>query len=120
MDLLKQIEKRFPKIIPFEEDDFDWANEGYDALKAENYSLAEEIFGKLTLSQPNHHDGFEGLAYTCYVQNLKDEAIVLFTLALEKAKEFLEDQSIDIEVIDEMEENLSIMKADGKLKTWWN
>lgn len=39
--------------------------------------------------------------------------------AVEIAKTFLKDDSIDIEVIEEMEDNLRRMKEEKELSIWW-
>ena len=77
-------------------------------------------FGKLCLSQPKHHSGFEGLAYTYYYIHEYDRAESFMRKAIEIAKTFLIDESIDIEVILEMEENYSNILNRKPLLTWWS
>ena len=55
--------QEFPHIRPFEEEnDIYWWNTGWDALKVNQLAQAERIFKKLTLAQPEHFDGYYGLA----------------------------------------------------------
>ena len=74
MEYLKELKEKHPEIVPFEEDDDNWESNGFEALKNSKYELAETYFGKLYLSQPKHHSGFEGLAYTYYLSHEFDKA----------------------------------------------
>lgn len=104
MSYLEELKAKYPGIVPFEEDDDQWFNLGLDALRASRLPLAEEYFGKLCLAQPGHHDGYEGLACTFYQKKEQKKAEFFMQKALEKARKFLEDDSIDIEIIEEMQE----------------
>ena len=60
---LRRMRKELPNIRPFEEeDDLNWWNDGLDALEANQLQRAEKIFMKLALAQPEHFDGYYGLA----------------------------------------------------------
>jgi hypothetical protein len=60
---LDRLRQEFPNIRPFEEeDDINWWNDGLAALNANRLLLAERFFKKLTLAQPEHFDGYYGLA----------------------------------------------------------
>ena len=112
---LDQIKKEFPGIVPFEDaDDENWENEGYNFLKYNEYKKAENKFKKLILSQPNHHGGFEGLSQVYLKIGKYQEAIWFMEEAVKRARKFLEDDSLDIEVIDEMEDKLKTMREKGK------
>ncbi len=119
-DYISEIRKEFPYIKPFEEEDEDiWYEQGYKFLEEGKLEEAEKSFKKLLLAQPEHHDGYEGLANVYYTQGRTQEAIMLMKEAIKIARRFLEDDSIDIEVIEEMEDNLRRMKEAKPLNRWW-
>jgi len=120
MDYLEELKKKYSYIVAAEEDDDDWENAGYDFLKARKLKLAEDVFSKFCLSQPTYHGGYEGLAYTYYNLGLTARALYFMEKALVLAREFLKDDSIDIEVIEEMEANLESMKKGQKIVALWN
>ncbi len=100
---LDEIRKEYDHIKPYEEDDLEWYNEGMDYLEDNKLAEAEKIFKKLTLSQPEHHDGFLGLANVYRRRGEKDKMIFFYEQAIKRAKEFLKDGSIDPEAIEMME-----------------
>lgn len=116
---LAEIEREFPGLKPGEEDDDRWENEGFGFLRSKNYAAAEVKFKMLTMSQPRHHGGFEGLAYLYHDTGEHDKAVWFMTRAVQIARRFLEDDSIDMKVIDEMEENLKAIETKGALRKWW-
>lgn len=120
MDYIKEIKKEFPKIKPHQENDWEWENEAYDLLKTKKIKKAENLFKKLCLSQPEHHSGYEGLAYAYYLKNEKDKSLWFMAHALKKARNFLKDNSIDKEVIDAMEINYKKIKNNESISAWWN
>ena len=113
---ISEITKEFPNIKKGEENDEDWGNEGFEFLRNKNYKQAEIKFKMLTRSQPKHHEGFEGLAYLYYETGPYQKAIWFMEKSIKIASEFLKNDSIDIEVIDEMESNLKLMKAKKTIK----
>ena len=119
MEYMDELKKKYPGIVPFKEEDDEWENKGFEALNLNNTARAEEYFGKLCLSQPKHHSGFEGLAYTFYLSKDFEKASLFMTEAIAIAKKFLEDDSIDIEVIEEMEENYSNILNRKPLRIRW-
>ncbi|MEW6623955.1 MAG: DUF1186 domain-containing protein [Bacillota bacterium] len=120
MDYLLEIKKEFPKIKPYNENDWEWENEANDFLKKGELEKAENLFKKLCLSQPQHHAGFEGLAYTYSIKSEKSKAQWFMQEAIKRAEEFLKDNSIDKEVIDEMKENLKKINNEEKINIWEN
>ena len=112
-----EIIKEFPNLYEGEENDDNWANEGFEFLRSKNYERAEIKFKMLTRSQPNHHDGFLGLAYLYYEIGDYQKAIWFMGKAIKIAREFLKDDSIDLEVIEEMESNLKSMKTKKPIKS---
>ena len=106
MNYLEEIKREFPNIRAGWEDDFDWDFDGDNFIKSDDLKNAEIIFKKLTLSQPEHHSGFEGLANVYVNLNNKEKAIFFMNIALEKGKSFLKNNAIDIDVIEEMEDRL--------------
>ncbi len=119
MDYLEEIKRKHPHIVAFNEDDDNWDNLGFSAMKNGNYKEAQNIFEKLCLSQPKHHLGYEGLAYVHYKMNNHEEAVWFMNKAIILAKEFLKDDSIDIEVIEDMEKNMQSMISKDSLLEWW-
>jgi len=84
--LLEQIETEFPYIKPYEEEDLEWWNEGLDYIESGNLNEAEKKFKMLTLSQPDHSDGFEGLSKVYTKMNRIEEAKFFINIAYEKAQ----------------------------------
>jgi tetratricopeptide (TPR) repeat protein len=80
---------RFPEIRPYEEDDWDWMDDGLDYLDDGQCGLAELTFQQLVLSQPNFPDGYEGLARVYLVSGRKVEAVFLVDEALRLSSEYL-------------------------------
>ena len=119
INYIAEIQKEFPGLKEGEEDDDEWGNEGIEFLKNKNYEQAEIKFKMLTQSQPNHHDGVEGLAYLYYEIGEQKKAIWFMEKAIKIARKFLEDDSIDVEVIEEMEANLKLIKANNEIKKRW-
>ncbi|NCS09355.1 MAG: hypothetical protein GPJ07_24235 [Microcystis aeruginosa G13-07] len=115
---IAEIIKEFPNLKAGEENDENWGNEGFEFLRSKNYERAETKFKMLTRSQPNHHEGFEGLAYLYYEIGNYQKAIWFMEKAIKIAREFLKDDSIDLEVIEEMESNLKSMKTKKPIKRW--
>ena len=118
---IEEIREEFPWIKVFEEDDENkWLLAGRKALIKSRFDDAEINFKKVLLAQPKHHDGFEGLAYTYYLKSGNEiKALWFMTEAVKRAREFLKDDSIDIEVIKEMEDNLKRMEKGKTLNDWW-
>ena len=93
---LRRMRKEFPNIRPFaEEDDINWWNDGLDAMRANQLQRAEKIFKKLVLAQPEHFDGYYGLAQVYHHQHLIPQAILFVDEALRLALPFLEDGSLE-------------------------
>lgn len=65
----------------------------------------EELIKKLCLAEPKHHAGFEGLAYVYYVAEEFEKAEWFMEEALKRARRFIKEGAIDLEVIEMMEEN---------------
>src|SRR6266851_9357745 len=71
------VNSRIHERGPFEEEaDLDWWNDGLDALQANQLQRAEKIFKKLALAQPEHFDGYYGLAQVYQRQQLLPQAIL--------------------------------------------
>ena len=88
--------KELPNIRPFaEEDDINWWNDGLDAMRANQLQRAEKIFKKLVLAQPEHFDGYYGLAQVYQLQQLIPQAILFADETLRLALPFLEDGSLE-------------------------
>jgi tetratricopeptide (TPR) repeat protein len=87
---LSALKVRFPEIRPYEEDDWDWMDDGLDYLDDGQYGLAELTFQQLVLSQPNFPDGYEGLARVYLSSGRKAEAVFLVEEAVRLSGEYLE------------------------------
>ena len=96
------VRKRHPKIRALEEDDLEWRDEGMNLLEMGRFGLAENKFQKLTLSQPNHFDGYEGLARVYAKTGRLEEARMLMDYALELALHFVDEGTMDREPFEEM------------------
>jgi tetratricopeptide (TPR) repeat protein len=97
-----RVRKRHPKIRAFEEDDSEWHAEGMDAIETGRFGLAENKFQKLILSQPNHFDGYEGLARVYAKTGRLEEARMLMDYALELALHYVDEGTMDREPFEEM------------------
>jgi tetratricopeptide (TPR) repeat protein len=62
---LAELKQRHPNIRTHEEGDDDWWQEGMRMLRSGNLEGAEKKFEQLILVEPEHHDGYEGLALVC-------------------------------------------------------
>ncbi len=85
-DYLQRIQKEFPQVRPYEEDDLEWWDEGMNLLESGELVKAETKFKMLVLSQPQHPDGYGGLARVYKEMKRKEEANFFMNLAIEKAK----------------------------------
>jgi tetratricopeptide (TPR) repeat protein len=108
-DYLERIRREFPGIRPYRERDGDWRDRGMRLLEEGNLVEAERQFKRLVLSQPDHHDGFEGLALTYQRMNRKDEALLLMREALTRSRRFLADGSLDLEGLERIEQEYQQM-----------
>ncbi len=113
MDYLEQIRREMKHIRPHREEDDEWYNEGVALLRSGEPAKAETKFKELVASQPEHHDGFEGLALTYQRLGRKDEALFFINAAIERAKVFLAKDTLDAEVIDELEDERRAIQDMG-------
>ena len=88
-DHLRRIRGEFPQIRPYEEeDDGNCWNEGLEALTASQLNRAERIFKKLVLAQPEHFDGYYGLAQVYQRRQRVDQAVLFADEAIVSARPF--------------------------------
>ncbi|MDO9536383.1 MAG: hypothetical protein Q7J85_13905, partial [Bacillota bacterium] len=113
---MENIKKEFPHIQPFS-GDLDWQNQAFSFLEEQDYDEAEVLFKKICLSETNHHDGFEGLAYVYYVKGEFEKAEWFMQEALKRASKFLDDDTIDPEEIEEMKNSFQRLMDRKPLKT---
>ena len=117
---VKKIEKYFstlcqelPHICPHEEDDWEWRDEGMELMGSGDLPGAEKKFKELILAEPQHHDGYEGLALVYQKLGRREEALLLIDHAVTLAEGFLEEGTLDPEVLEEIkEERRQILKMD--------
>jgi tetratricopeptide (TPR) repeat protein len=96
---LSALKRQRPDVKPYEEDDWDWMDEGLDYLEDGQMGLAEMKFQELVLSQPNHFDGYEGLARVYLAVGRKREAEFLAAEALRLARKFVQEGDADPECV---------------------
>jgi len=101
---LAELKQRHPNIRAHEEDDDDWWQEGMRMLRSGDLEGAGKKFEQLILAEPEHHDGYEGLALVCREKGKKDQALLLIDNALALAMGFFEEGTLDQEILDEIEE----------------
>jgi len=116
---LQKMKTDFSYIKPLEEDDDAIEKAGLEAFKAGDFEIAEKKFKELAVSQPDHHSGLEYLALLYSRTGKFELAAAIQEEAIKIAKRFLEDDSIDVEVIEEMEENLNKVKEGKEIQQWW-
>ncbi|OQX20426.1 MAG: hypothetical protein BWK75_04860 [Candidatus Altiarchaeales archaeon A3] len=103
---LDEIRKEYSDIKPNDEDGVELFNKGMNYLNCGELTKAEKLFKILTQSQPQHHDGFLGLAQIYLKKGERDKMIYFYEQAIKRAKEFLKDDSIDLEAIEYMENEM--------------
>ncbi len=115
---LRNMRKQFPAIRPFEEEnDINWADDGHAAFDANRLDLAERIFKKLILAQPEHFDGYFGLAQVLLRQRHPKPAILFADEAIRLAQPFLDDGSLDPSTMDELRLFRSQLDAPASTST---
>ncbi len=100
--IIYKLHSEIPHIRAHREEDDFWTAEGTGFLKAGEYKKAERKFKELILAQPDHHDGYEGLALVYCQMGKQKEARILINEAVRLARGFLEDGSLDKDVLDEI------------------
>lgn len=111
---LQHMRQQFPRIRPLEEeDDVNWWNEGLEALQANRLSRAEQTFKKLTLAQPEHFDGYYGLALVYQRVGRLDRARLFAEEAVRLGQAFITDGSLDPDVLAEMQTFRLQLDADA-------
>ncbi|PKP61068.1 MAG: hypothetical protein CVT88_01185 [Candidatus Altiarchaeales archaeon HGW-Altiarchaeales-1] len=101
---LDEIRKKYSYIKPGEKDDSEWYNQGLEYMDENKIDKAENMFKKLIMSQPEHHDGFLGLANVYKKKGEREKMIYFYDQAIKRAKEFLKNDSIDPEAIEMIED----------------
>lgn len=109
MDYLEKIKEEFPDLKPYT-GDMDWDNHAYSHFKKKNYIKAEELFKKICISEPEHYSGFEGLSYIYYAEGEFKKAEWFMAEALSRARIFLEEGSLDPEIMEIIENNYHNMQ----------
>lgn len=99
-DYLEEIRKEYPGIRPSREDDMEWFDQGYELLQSDELDRAEQIFKKLSLSQPQHSDGFHGLALVYAKRKDRERALFFRREALQRAETMVKDGSMDEEALE--------------------
>ncbi len=101
---LKGLREQFPDIRPYDEDDWDWTwgDEGLEFLEAGDFGMAELKFQQLIAAQPDHPDGYEGLALVYKQIQRKQEAVVLIDEAVRLAEVLMEKGHLDSQALDDM------------------
>ena len=95
--------QEFPHIRPFEEEnDIYWWNTGWDALKVNQLAQAERIFKKLALAQPEHFDGYYGLALVYQRRRRLADAILFADEAIRLAEILFPQGDLDPITVEEL------------------
>ena len=97
---LAELRQKHPNIRTHEEDDDDWWQEGMRMLRSGDVEGAEKKFEQLILAEPEHHDGYEGLALVCRENGKKDQALLLIEHAFTLAMGFFEEGTLDQEILE--------------------
>ncbi len=100
---LAKLRERHPHIRIHEEEDDAWWREAMGMLASGDLNGAEKKFEELIVAQPEHHDGYEGLAMVYRSRGKRKDALFLIEHALTLAKGFFEEGSLDQEILDEIE-----------------
>jgi tetratricopeptide (TPR) repeat protein len=106
VDYLEAIRQEVAYIKPHQNDDLDWYNEGLSLLDRHQFEAAELKFKELIMSQPEHHDGYHGLALVYQQLSRKDKALFFIREAMARAEKFVNDGSMDQEALDWLEHGL--------------
>ena len=91
-------------------DDLEWYNEGLALLDRHQFEAAELKFKELIMSQPEHHDGYHGLALVYKQLGRKDEAVFFMREAMTRAKKFVDEGSMDQIALDWLKQDLQKIK----------
>lgn len=97
---LKQVQKEFSHIKTHDEDDLEWYNEGLVLLENKKYPEAETKFKMLVVSQPQHPDGYEGLAWVYAKMKRFKEAKYFIDLAVDTVKKSMRTSYSNREALD--------------------
>jgi len=120
MDYIGDIRREITHITPHEHDDDDWYFEGEAFLQLGRIDEAELKFKELLLSQPEHPDGYQGLAYTYEALGDFEKAAFFMAEAVKRASLFFEDDSLDPEVMDDLlaaQRRISLKRDDVSMPT---
>ncbi len=104
LDYLEQIRKEIRYIKLHTNLDWVWHEEGLALLKSGKLHAAELKFKELVMSQPEHFDGYEGLALVYQRRGHKAKALFFIQEAISRAKRFLDEDTLDQAVWDEIEQ----------------
>ncbi len=112
---IRRMRSEFPNIRPFEEeDDIFWLDEGRAAIATNQLQRAEKIFKKLAVAQPEHFDGYYGLAQVYQRQQLIPQAILFADEAIRLSQAFLDDGTLDPSIALELKQfRLQLDLASG-------
>jgi len=113
-DAVRFAKRRHPKIRAHREEDDRWFNLGLDALASGKTALAENFFLKLMLSQPEHSDGYTGLAQVCAKTRRFKSAILLMKHSVDLARKSYEAGETDLEVVQMFQGDLDQIIADSE------
>lgn len=104
MNYQDDFKKEFPKIRPFMEDDLEWFNEGMELLDRGKLKETEKRFKQLTLSQPNHPDGVDGLSRVYQKMGEKKKALFFINEAIKMSKKIVASGEADSEMLTLMQD----------------
>jgi len=113
--IIEELKKKYSDIEEYTIESGDWEDQGVEAFKEENYTLAIENFEKVIVAIPDHYNGWEMCSYALYESGDKEKAISYLEKGIEAAKAFDGEAELPEEMIDDMEKSLKLMKRNDKL-----
>jgi Flp pilus assembly protein TadD len=117
-----ELQRKLTYIRPYGEDDWDWtwADEGMEFLESGDVGMAELKFQELIAAQPEHPDGYEGLALVCELRGDLERAVVLIDEAVRLAQALLARDHVDrhvLEAIAASQSRIRIAFEEAQLKS---
>lgn len=94
-------------------------DEGLQALEQGNYSEVFRIFTQFIYLNPNHHLGFEFVAYAYYENRDFPKSLYFMEKALERAKVEVEEKILDRGLYSVLLKNYEYMKRKQLIFRWW-
>jgi len=108
-ELIRGVRMRHPRVKAHFEDDLEWWNQGLELIRSGKLVAAENKFQKLMLSQPEHPDGYRGLAMVYEKTGRLAEACILMDHAVSLTADFVAAGEADVGILERMKEFQSLV-----------